>query len=372
MSRQTPLFKVHEKYQGKMVDFAGYSLPIQYPAGIIEEHKHTRLKASIFDVSHMGQIFLKGPGAKDFLEKLTPSSYGTLSKGQMKYSVLTNIQGGIIDDLMITKVDDDFYYLVVNGAWFEADLNHFKPYINKDIILIPLKEYALIALQGPASESVLGAMDPSLKNLHFLEAKEASILDFKCWVSRSGYTGEDGFEISVHEKDAIKLVNALLQNECVKFAGLGARDSLRLEAGLPLYGHDLDESTSPIDAGLSFVISKEQQLNPTFLGAPIIIDQFHAGQKSKRIGLLPEGKLMVREGTKLLDKDHHEIGIVTSGSFSPNADRPISMGYVHDDDLTLGREVFALVRGVPRLCTLTSIPFFKPNYKRPNYKGKIS
>lgn len=364
MSRQTPLFKVHEKYQGKMVDFAGYALPIQYPAGIIEEHKHTRTKASIFDVSHMGQIFLKGPGATDFLEKLTPSSYRSLSKGQMKYSVLTNDHGGIIDDLMITKVDDDFYYLVVNGARFKADLNHFKPYINKDIILIPLQEYALIALQGPAAESVLCALDPSLQNLHFLEAKEASILDFKCWVSRSGYTGEDGFEISVYEKDAVKLTNLLLQNDNVKLAGLGARDSLRLEAGLPLYGHDLDESTSPVDAGLSFVISKEQQSDPTFLGAPIIIDQLRAGQKSKRIGLLPEGKLMVREGTKLLDKDHNEIGIVTSGSFSPITNRPISMGYIHDDDLTLGREIFALVRNAPRSCTLATIPFLTPHYKR--------
>ncbi|MDP1975892.1 MAG: glycine cleavage T C-terminal barrel domain-containing protein, partial [Alphaproteobacteria bacterium] len=244
------------------------------------------------------------------------------------------------------------------------DLNHFKAYINKDIILIPLQEYALLALQGPASESVLCALDPSLKNLHFLEAKEASILDFKCWVSRSGYTGEDGFEISVHKKDAIKLANALLQNDSVKLAGLGARDSLRLEAGLPLYGHDLDESTSPIDAGLSFVISKEQRLNPRFLGAPIILNQLHKGQKSKRIGLLPEGKLMVREGTKLLDKDHNEIGIVTSGSFSPISDRPISMGYIQDDDVTPNREIFALVRDVPRACTLTSIPFLTPNYKR--------
>lgn len=364
MSLQTPLFKLHEKYQGKIVDFAGYALPIQYPGGIIEENKHTRIKASVFDVSHMGQIFLKGPGAKDFLERLTPSSYGTLSKGQMKYSVLTNDHGGIIDDLMVTKVDDDFYFLVVNGARFEADLNHFRPNIGNDIILIPLKEYALIALQGPASEAVLCAMDPSLKKLHFLEAKEASILDFKCWVSRSGYTGEDGFEISVHERDAIKLVEALLQNDDVKLAGLGARDSLRLEAGLPLYGHDLDETTSPVDAGLSFVISKEQRLNPKFLGSEIILKQLNAHQKSQRVGLLPEGKLMVREGTKILDKDHKEIGIVTSGSFSPTSDRPISMGYIKDNDLTTGREVFALVRDVPRLCTLTTIPFLTPNYKR--------
>lgn len=364
MPRQTPLYKLHVEHLGKMVDFAGYSLPIQYQAGIIEEHKQTRSKASLFDVSHMGQIFLKGPGTLDFLEKLTPSSYGSMSKGQMKYSVLTNAEGGIIDDLMITKVDDDFYYLVVNGARFEADLNHMKPYINKDIILIPLQEYALLALQGPASEIVLSVFDPSLKKLHFLEAKEASILDFKCWVSRSGYTGEDGFEISVHQKDAIKLANALLKDEHVKLAGLGARDSLRLEAGLPLYGHDLDESTTPIDAALSFVISKEQKLNPKFLGSSIILKQLHEGQKAKRIGLLPDGKLMVREGTKLLDKDQNEIGIVTSGSFSPITDRPISMGYIHDEDLAPGREVFALVRNVPRPCTLTNIPFLTPHYKR--------
>ncbi|MDP3531820.1 MAG: glycine cleavage T C-terminal barrel domain-containing protein, partial [Alphaproteobacteria bacterium] len=181
---------------------------------------------------------------------------------------------------------------------------------------------------------------------------------------RSGYTGEDGFEISVHEKDAVKLAKLLLQNDSVKLAGLGARDSLRLEAGLPLYGHDLDDSTSPIDAGLSFVISKEQRLNPKFLGAPIILNQLSMGQKSKRIGLLPEGKLMVREGTKLLDKDHNKIGIVTSGSFSPISDRPISMGYIQDDDVTPNREIFALVRDVPRACTLTSIPFLTPNYKR--------
>jgi aminomethyltransferase len=368
LTQLTPLDKIHHEHLGRMVDFAGFSLPIQYPDGIINEHIWTRQKASLFDVSHMGQLFLQGPNVISFLEKITPSSYGNLSIGQMKYSVLTNDQGGIIDDLMITRIADDHFYLVVNGACFEKDLAHLQKNLPTSVTLTPLMEEALVAIQGPKAESILSTFDPTLSDLHFLQAKTAKINEIVCWVSRSGYTGEDGFEIAMHKDNAIKLVETLLKNPDLKLAGLGARDSLRLEAGLPLYGHDLDDTISPVKAGLSFVISKEQRLNPHFLGHEFILNELKNHPNAQRVCILPEGKIMVREGTKLLDQNHKEIGIVTSGSFSPHRDGPIAMGYIQkpSENTSIFDPIFALVRDVPRPCTITKLPFLNPHYKRKN------
>lgn len=361
MSKQTPFYELHQEYNPRMVDFAGYALPISYPEGIIAEHLWTRKKASFFDVSHMGQIKIEGPGVVRFLEKLTPTSYDSLLPGQMKYSVLTNEDGGIIDDLMVTRLTENAFYLVVNAACLQKDVDHFRQYLPKGLVLTIYEDQALFALQGPKAQEILGAYDSSLKDLLFLQAKEASFMGYPCWVSRSGYTGEDGFELSLNKEIAIPLLQELLSHPDLKCAGLGARDSLRLEAGLPLYGDDLDARITPIEAGLSFAVSMSQREQPRFIGHQVILEQLKKGVAKRRVGFFPEGKTLFRKGAPLLDAQENEIGVVSSGTFSPILNRPIAMGYI---DSSYAGPIFAVVRNVKRPCTITNLPFYQPHYKR--------
>ncbi len=369
----TPLHSLHKELGGKLVPFAGYDMPVQFK-GILAEHNHTREAAGLFDVSHMGQAFLKGPDhatAAAALEKLVPGDIKGLAPGAMRYTLLLNEQGGILDDLMVTRAGspeyDGWLFLVVNAACKDADFAHIAKHLPAGIELDIAMSKALIALQGPKAVEVLKRHVPEAAKLVFMTGKRMTVAGIEgCIVTRSGYTGEDGFEISVPADDAEKLARLLLNEPEVEPIGLGARDSLRLEAGLCLYGHDIDIETTPIEAALTWVVSKERREDQGFPGAAKIIGQIANGVTRKRVGILPEGRAPAREGTAILDKDGNKIGVITSGGFGPTVGGPVAMGYVASEFAKMGTEVGLEVRGKVHPARVAKMPFAPHRYVKEN------
>ncbi len=364
-----PLDAWHRAKGARMVEFAGYWMPIQYE-GIMAEHLWVRENAGLFDVSHMGQLVLSGEGVADAIEALVPGDISALKPGRMRYSMLLAGDGGILDDLMITNTGRGLY-MVVNGAVKWDDIAHLREHLPDSIDINLLDEDGLLALQGPKAVDALVALGirPEFDDilpvdrLVFMQAGPYKWGDIRLAISRSGYTGEDGFEISVAAEHIVALADALCALDMVKPIGLGARDSLRLEAGLPLYGHDLDEGIDPVEGDLAFAISKRRREEGGFPGAPRILGHMADGAPRKRVGLLVDGKMPVREGAKLFD-GNTEIGVVTSGGFAPSVGAPIAMGYVPTGLSAPGTAVAAEVRGKRVACTVTAMPFIPHRYVR--------
>jgi aminomethyltransferase len=371
--RRTPLYDLHRARGARMVAFAGYEMPVQYaggnaPGGIIAEHLHTREKAGLFDVSHMGQIALRGENAARALEKLVPGDLQGLAPWRMRYTLLLDEAGGILDDLMTTRVADGLM-LVVNASRKEADLAHLQrtlgPDIAPGIAIEPQFERALLALQGPAASAVLARLaDPDITRLPFMSAAEFRVAGAACFVSRSGYTGEDGFELSLAPEDAVAVAEALLAEPEVAPIGLGARDTLRLEAGLCLYGHDIDETTTPVEAGLAWTIGRRRRDAGDFPGAAAILRQLNEGPGRKRVGIRPDGRAPAREGTAITDPEGRPIGTVTSGGFGPSVGAPIAMGYVDPAHAGEGAALSLVVRDLPRPARVARLPFVPSRYYR--------
>jgi len=363
--QRTPLFDLHVSLGAKMVPFAGYEMPVQYPTGIIREHLHTRERAGLFDVSHMGQAFLDGDDPARALEQLTPADISGLKEGQMRYALLLNDSGCIKDDFMAARLEGERpLYLVVNAGTKESDFAFIAERTHGAAHLIPQPTRALLALQGPKAESVLSNHAEGVAELGFMRVRRLTVAGRPAIVSRSGYTGEDGFEISLDAGDAEYVARVLLADPDVLPIGLGARDSLRLEAGLCLYGHDIDEGTSPISAGLAWVIGKRRKLARDFPAAEKIMAELFAGTSRKRVGLKLADKTPAREGAEIVDGTETIIGRVTSGGYSPSLGQPIAMGYVATESAADGTEVAILVRGVPRAAVIAPMPFVPHRYKR--------
>jgi aminomethyltransferase len=357
-----PLDSWHRSKGGRMVEFAGYMMPVQYE-GIMAEHLWTRENAGLFDVSHMGQLLIHGPDAESALETILPGDIRGLADRKLRYSLLLDGSGGIIDDLMATRRGSDFY-LVVNGATKHGDIEVMRQSLPKDLFVDHMTGQALVALQGPKAVDVLEAIIPGVSDLTFMEGNAFHAFGHPLWISRSGYTGEDGFEISIPAVAVEQLAEALVADERVKPIGLGARDSLRLEAGLPLYGHDLDRDTTPVMAGLTFAIQKRRRAEGGFPGAPRILAELEQGAPQKRVGLDVEGRQPVREGALILDGEGSEIGRVTSGGFSPSLQRPIAMGYVATALAEPGTELKLEQRGKLFDSKIAPMPFVPHRYHR--------
>ena len=357
-----PLDGWHRANGGRMVPFAGYEMPVQYE-GIMAEHLWVREHAGLFDVSHMGQLLFHGQNIDHALETLLPGDMIALKDGRLRYSMLLAEDGGIIDDLMATRRGDQFY-LVVNGATKHGDIEQFQRRLPRTIALDHMKEQALLALQGPEAVSALEAIVPGVGELSFMQAGLFHWNGKPLWISRSGYTGEDGFEISVSGRDVEQLADTLIADERVKPIGLGARDSLRLEAGLPLYGHDLDCETTPVMADLSFAIGKRRRAEGGFAGALRIMAELENGAAQKRVGLSVEGRQPVREGALILDSEGSEVGRITSGGHSPSLGRPIAMGYVATALAEAGTTLTIEQRGKLFQATVTPMPFVPHRYHR--------
>jgi aminomethyltransferase len=368
--KRTPLFTLHGKLGAKMVPFAGYEMPVQYPLGVLKEHLWAREKAGLFDVSHMGQAFLIAADGQHetiarALEGLVPADILALKPGQQRYSQLLNDSGGIIDDLMVTRTSEDGrLYLVVNAACKDGDYAHMSARLPQSVRLEPLTERALLALQGPAAREVMAKLSPQTVALGFMQALHTKVGIFDCHVSRSGYTGEDGFEISVADDKAMDLTRLLLSDAAVQPIGLGARDSLRLEAGLCLYGHDIDDTTSPVEAALVWSMQKRRRIEGGFPGAARIQKELADGPARLRVGITPQGRAPAREGTEILSASGDRIGIVTSGGFGPTHNGPIAMGYVTAAQAKSGTPVQLVVRGKPLPATVTYLPFVPHRYFR--------
>jgi aminomethyltransferase len=345
-----------------MVPFAGYEMPVQYE-GIIAEHLWTRENAGLFDVSHMGQLLVHGRGVDVALEKLMPSDFQAAADMKPKYSLLLNEEGGIIDDLMATRRGDDFY-IVVNGATKVGDISYMERRLPGEVVVDYMKEQALLALQGPRAAQVLETIVAGVSDLGFMQGRPFRWNDHSLWISRSGYTGEDGFEISVPASAAADLADSIAANQLVKPIGLGARDSLRLEAGLPLYGHDLDDRTTPVMAGLSFAINKRRRAEGGFAGAMRILAELQNGAVETRVGFEVDGRQPVREGALVLDHEGNEIGKITSGGFSPSLQRPIAMGYVAAPFAEPGTALKLEQRGKLFDARVASMPFVPHRYHR--------
>ena len=357
-----PLDSWHRAHGARMVSFAGYSMPVQYE-GVIAEHLWTRTNAGLFDVSHMGQLTFHGDRVDAALESLLPGELQLLKDGRLRYSMLLDEEGGILDDLMATRRGDHFY-VVVNGATKHDDIEQFERRLPKDVVLDHMKEQALLALQGPRASEVLEALVPSVSELGFMQGDAFTTAGTPAWISRSGYTGEDGFEISVAAAAVEQVANALVAHDAVKPIGLGARDSLRLEAGLPLYGHDLDTSTTPVMADLQFAIGKRRRAEGGFAGDMRILAELESGAAQKRVGLNVEGRQPVREGALILDGEGNEVGRVTSGTFSPTLQRPIAMGYVATPLSGTGTALKLEQRGKLFEATVNPMPFVPHRYHR--------
>ena len=342
-----------------MVPFAGYEMPVQYPNGILAEHRHTRTLAS--NVSHMGQAILRGADAAAALETLIPGDIQGLDPDGMRYTQLTNDDGGILDDLMVTRRDDHLV-LVVNASRKAEDFARIDDALAGRCALEVLEDRALIALQGPCASEILGALVPPAASMKFMSMAETDLSGIQAWISRSGYTGEDGYEISVADADAEPLLDRLLEDERVQPAGLGARDTLRLEAGLCLYGNDIDETTTPIEAGLAWSIGKRRRQEGGFPGAARIARQLAGGVDRRRVGLRPEDKAPARHGAAIEDEGGRHIGEVTSGGFGPTVEAPIAMGYVERAASDIGTAVGLVVRGTPRAARVSEMPFVAHRY----------
>lgn len=361
--KRTPLHALHQELGGKIVPFAGYALPVQYAAGIMAEHKQAREAAALFDVSHMGQVRLEGADRAAALEALLPAEIAKLGTGRQRYSFFTNDQGGILDDLMISN-QGDWLFLVVNAACKDADIAHMRANLKGNVRLSVLDDRALIALQGPKAAEVLARLAPGVEAFRFMDCKPVEIAGVACLVSRAGYTGEDGYEISVPADQADALARRLLAEPEAAPAGLGARDSLRLEAGLCLYGHDIDTGTGPIEADLAWAIQKRRREEGGFPGAAVIQKHLAEGAPRRRVGLLPEGRAPMREGTSLKDAAGNDIGHVTSGGFGPSLGGPVAMGYVTAENAAEGTALQAEVRGKLLPCRVAALPFVQHNYYR--------
>jgi aminomethyltransferase len=345
-----------------MVPFAGYSMPIQYE-GIIAEHRWTRESAGLFDVSHMGQLIVAGAGAEKGLESLLPADLAILKEGRLRYSLLLTQDGGIIDDLMVTRRGDHFY-LVVNGATKAGDIEHLRSELTAGVIVDHMKEQALLALQGPKAVEALARLAPGVSELGFMSGAPFEIGGAAVWISRSGYTGEDGFELSVPAARVAGLADLLMEQPEVRPVGLGARDSLRLEAGLPLYGHDLDPTTTPVEADLAFAISKRRRGEGGFPGSFRIMRELEGGLIRRRVGFAVEGRQPVREGAMVVDAEGNEVGKVTSGGFSPMLEAPIGMAYVPAASAEPGTALTLVQRGKLFQAKVAPMPFVPHRYQR--------
>jgi aminomethyltransferase len=376
--KRTPLHALHLARGGKMVAFAGYDMPVQYLSGVMKEHLHTRSRAGLFDVSHMGQIALhaksgKAEDAAAALERLVPQDIIGVAPGRQRYAQFTNERGGILDDLMVANFGSHLL-LVVNAACKAADEAHLRAHLSETCIVEPLPDRALLALQGPKAESVLAKFCPDVAAMRFMDVSPHRVqiegLGIDCFVSRSGYTGEDGFEISVPADRAEALAAALLDNGDVLPIGLGARDSLRLEAGLCLYGHDIGATTTPAEAALQWSIQKSRRKGGAraggFFGADLILAQLDNGASRRRVGLKSEGRAPVREGAPLFadESSSEQIGAVTSGGFGPSINAPVAMGYVPATHPADGTRLFAELRGQRLAVRVKDLPFVPHNYKR--------
>ena len=360
MIKKTPLYNLHIQHGAKMVEFAGYQMPIQYKSGIIQEHKFTRENAGIFDVSHMGQLFITGSDQlTDDLEKIFPVNLKNLKTNQSKYSFLMNDKGGIYDDLIITKLKDG-YLIILNAACKKQDFEIIKKKLDDKYELNLDESLSLIAIQGPKAKDVLGKAVSNITNLKFMNGGEFEYDNSNIYITRSGYTGEDGFEISLENKKVEKFVDQLI-NYGAKLIGLGARDTLRLEAGLCLYGNDLDEKTSPIEANLKWAIPKSR-VDSDYPGSNIIKKQIDDGVKTLRVGIKPETRVIARGNTKIFDHNDKEIGKVTSGTFGPSVECSIAMGYVENNYSPTNTKIFLEVRGKKVPANVCDLPFYKKNY----------
>jgi aminomethyltransferase len=370
-TQKTPLHAQHVELGARMAPFAGYDMPIQYPAGVLAEHLHTRKAAGLFDVSHMGQALLEGAdhaAVASFLESLCPADVLNLAPGRQRYTQLLNENGGIVDDLMATRPPgaDGVLRLVLNAARKDVDFALIRERLPAHVRLTPLPEAALIALQGPLAAATLAKLAPqeAIETMTFMSARPARIVGFETFVSRSGYTGEDGYEISVSSAHADGFARILIDQPDVAPIGLGARDSLRLEAGLCLYGHELDETTDPIEAALSWSIQKRRRLEGGFPGAKRILKALANGADRQRVGLRPDGRAPAREGAEIASTDGAPIGIVTSGGFGPSVNAPIAMGYVARAHAAIGTPVALMVRGKPLSARVVALPFHPHAYYR--------
>ncbi|MFO1133509.1 MAG: glycine cleavage system aminomethyltransferase GcvT [Hyphomicrobiales bacterium] len=365
---RTSLYDEHVKLGARMVPFAGYDMPVQYPTGILAEHNWTRQNAGLFDVSHMGQCLLE---AADFetvaraMEALVPADVLSLKPRQQRYSQFLNEEGGTLDDLMITRhARDGTLYVVVNAGRKEHDYGWMQKYLPSRVKLTRRDDLSLVALQGPKAEEVLARLAPAVKDIAFMHYADVDLGGIRAQVSRSGYTGEDGFEISLANADAARLWSLLLADPLVKPVGLGARDSLRLEGGLCLYGHELDETISPVEADLVWSIQKRRRNEGDFIGAARVQKELSHGTAKKRVGIRPEGRAPARDGTVITDPSGREIGKVTSGGFGPSVNGPIAMGYVETASAAPGTRINLIVRGTPMPAEIVSLPFIPNRFKR--------
>ena len=359
--RHVPLHALHVALGARMVPFAGWAMPVQYPTGILAEHSHTRTAASLFDVSHMGQVALRGADPAAALERLVPGDIAGLAPDRMRYTQLTNPRGGIIDDLMVTNAGDHLF-LVINAARRDADLAHLRAGLAGHMVE-PL-DRALLALQGPGAAAALSVLAPDVPKLAFMSAAHFAIDGVEAGISRSGYTGEDGFEISVPAADAGRIAERLLLLDGVKPAGLGARDSLRLEAGLCLYGNDIDETTTPVVAGLAWTIGRRRREAGGFAGADTILRQLADGPTRRLVGLLPEGRAPARAHAEIRDNSDNAVGAVTSGGFGPTVGGPVAMGYVARDAAAPDTTLTVMVRDRPVKARVTRLPFVPHRYAK--------
>jgi aminomethyltransferase len=371
---KTPLYDLHVSLGGKMVPFAGYDMPVQYPMGVLKEHVQTRTHAGLFDVSHMGQVIVR-PKSGNYAdaalaaEALVPQNLLTLKEGRQRYAFFTNEQGGLLDDLMIANRGDHLFF-VVNAACKEADIAHMQAHMSETCDIEVITDRALIALQGPSSEAALGALCSEVMAMKFMDVAIVDIMGTECWVSRSGYSGEDGYEVSIPADKTAAIVQALLDMDTVEPVGLGARDSLRLEGGLCLYGNDIDTTTSPIEAGLIWAIQKARRTGGEraggFPGSDIILDHIEEGVDRKRVGLRPEGRAPMRAGTVIFanETDSDPVGSVSSGGFGPSFEGPVAMGYITTSHAEVGTELFAELRGKRLPVSVAAMPFVPANFKR--------
>ncbi len=368
---RTALYDLHVELGAKMVPFAGYAMPVQYPMGVMQEHTHTRTKAGLFDVSHMGQVIVKGDDfetAALALESLIPVSILGLAENRQRYGFFTNDAGGIMDDLMLAN-RGDHVFVVVNAACKAADIAHMQSNLT-GVTVTEITDRSLLALQGPTAETVLAALDPKAAAMRFMDVATLTLAGVECWVSRSGYTGEDGYEISVPSAQVSALAKLLLSHDDVAPIGLGARDSLRLEAGLCLYGHDIDADATPTAAALNWAIQKVRRAGGDraggFPGADVILAEIANGAEAKRVGLRPEGRAPMREGVQLFaDADaDNPIGEITSGGFGPTIGGPVAMGYLPTNLATTGTTVYGELRGKRLPLTVAPLPFTPANFKR--------
>ncbi len=361
--QKTALYEYHKSLGAKFVPFAGFQMPVQYTSGIVEEHKITRSKAGLFDVSHMGQLFIEdNPDLEKLLEKIIPIDLKNIKLNQSKYSFLTNESGGIYDDLIVTKVKKGFN-IILNAACKENDYKMIKDALGGKFKLILNKDLSLIALQGPKAAEILESVIKGVSSLKFMNGDDFSYNENKIYITRSGYTGEDGFEISLSNKIVESLAKILVSGGAQPI-GLGARDTLRLEAGLCLYGHDINETTTPIEANLKWAISKRRREEGGFLGYNKIKSNINGELSRLRVGIKPLGKIIAREGTKIFSQDKNEIGLITSGTFGPSVNGSIAMGYVKCDFTKPGTKILLEVRGKKHEASIAELPFYKKNYVR--------